>query len=208
MGIDPALFEDPNVEDEDYDEDGVMSIEAHAKALQPADMDHKAVDAAMRLASGLHVEDDVEVEITEDDLNDPSLLAELEDLDEDKPRSEQAHCRDAEVPQLEEGRPYRRGKSLAPRLAPNRWHSLSQRGSNTDRLLQAQEVLLTVRDLQARVAKLKEAGGNDGNDLVRLEAEASGKPTRRHWALLQPLSHLPPRHREHPVRRRSVRQRP
>jgi hypothetical protein len=41
----------------------------------------------MRLASGLHVEDDVEVEITEDDLNDPSLLAELEDLDEDKPRS-------------------------------------------------------------------------------------------------------------------------
>ena len=44
MGIDPALFEDPNVDDEDYDEDGSMSIEAHAKALQPADMDHKAVD--------------------------------------------------------------------------------------------------------------------------------------------------------------------
>lgn len=158
MGIDPALFEDPNVEDEDYDEDGVMSIEAHAKALQPADMDHKAVDAAMRLASGLHVEDDVEVEITEDDLNDPSLLAELEDLDEDKPRSGETLA------------------SLQSKLTAETQKCLSlKRAGRTE---EAQEVLLTVRDLQARVAKLKEAGGNDGNDLVRLEAEASGKPTR------------------------------
>jgi hypothetical protein len=44
-----------------------------------------ACAAAMRLASG-HPEDDIDVELTEDDLNDPSLLAELEDLDEDKPR--------------------------------------------------------------------------------------------------------------------------
>jgi hypothetical protein len=45
MGIDPSLFEDPDVGDEeDYDEDGLMSIEAHAKALQPSAMDTKAVD--------------------------------------------------------------------------------------------------------------------------------------------------------------------
>ena len=90
------------------------------------------VAAAMRLASGLHVEDDVEVEITEDDLNDPSLLAELEDLDEDKPRSGETLASlqsklTAETQKcLSLKRAGRTEEVGRPRhvMRPNRWHRL------------------------------------------------------------------------------------
>jgi hypothetical protein len=47
-------------------------------------------------------------------------------------------------------------------------------------------VLLAVRDLQARVAKLKQAG-DGGGDLASLEAEPAGKPVRY---LLPPVTRM------------------